>query len=72
MSVIAGDADRLPNGNLLVTDSAIDFLSGSPTARIRDVDESDPASPRWVLTTLAPSFVYRATHWSRLPGMPAR
>ena len=72
VSVIAGDADRLPNGNLLVTDSAIDFLSGSPTARIRDVDESDPASPRWVLTTLAPSFVYRATHWSRLPGMPAR
>lgn len=71
VSPIAGDADRLPSGTMLVTDSALDLFGEAPHARLREVDEADPAAPRWLLTTPPPSFVYRARHYDRLPGMPA-
>ena len=69
MSIIAGDADRLPDGSILVTDSAID-LHVAPQAihaRVREVDE-DAAAPQWSFTTELGNFIYRCTASERLPG----
>ena len=69
MSIIAGDADRLPDGSVLVTDSAID-LHVSPQAiyaRVREVDE-DAADPQWSFTTELGNFIYRCIASDRLPG----
>ena len=72
MSLIAGDADRLENGNVLVLDSALPNEPGQPFSlnihsRLREVD---PATNTWVwtLTTAPNRFVYRATAIDRLPG----
>jgi hypothetical protein len=67
---VAGDADRLPDGSLLVTDSSIGFLAGKTGshARIREIDEATSATPRWTLTTDLGAFIYRCTSSSRLPG----
>jgi hypothetical protein len=71
-AVFAGDADRLPNGNLLVTDSSIGLFAGNLHARVRQIDEADSAVPLWSITTEIGTFVYRTTAWDRLPGVPAR
>jgi hypothetical protein len=70
MSPIAGDADRLPNGRILVTDSTIDFSTDFATsrARLREIDEATSATPHWSLTTELGAFVYRALAVDRLPG----
>jgi hypothetical protein len=70
MAPIAGDADRLPDGSILVTDSAIDLGLGvgSVYARIREIDERASATPQWTLTTELGTFVYRCTATERLPG----
>lgn len=69
LSIIAGDADRLPDGSILVTDSAID-LHVSPQsiyARVREVDE-DSADTQWSFTTDLGNFIYRCIASNRLPG----
>jgi len=68
MAPIAGDADRLADGTILVTDSSIDFGVGASYARIRKVDEARPADPQWSLTSAVGTFVYRCVVAPRLPG----
>ncbi len=70
ISIIAGDADRLPDGSILVTDSSIDLELGPQAiySRIREIDERTSATPQWSLTTAPGSFIYRCTAPDRLPG----
>jgi len=63
----AGDANGLPDGTLLITDSSIDFAVGTSYARIRKVDEA-LAEPLWSLTTEVGTFVYRCVVVPLLPG----
>jgi hypothetical protein len=71
-AVFAGDADRLPNGNILVTDSSIGLLDGMLHARIREVNEASSATPVWSITTDLDRFIYRGLPIDRLPGEPTR
>jgi len=71
VSAIAGDADRLADGTILVTDSAIDQGDGDIAARIRQIDEADSATPRWAVTTGIGQLVYRASQVDRFVGQPA-
>jgi hypothetical protein len=70
MSIIAGDADRLPDGSVLVTDSAIDLHLGPQAiyARVRELDEDAADVTQWSFTTALGSFIYRCTATERLPG----
>lgn len=70
MTIIAGDADRLPDGSILVTDSAIDLHVGPQAihARVREVDERSSSEPQWSFTTALGNFIYRCTFSERLPG----
>jgi Arylsulfotransferase (ASST) len=70
LSIIAGDADRLPDGSILVTDSSIDLHLGPQAlyARVREIDEDTSSEPQWSFTTALGSFIYRCTAQSRLPG----
>jgi hypothetical protein len=68
MAPIGGDADRLDDGSLLITDSSRDMYLGQMHAQIRKIDEDAPASPTWTLTTEQLSFVYRTSQVARLPG----
>jgi len=70
LSIIAGDADRLPDGSVLVTDSSIDLHLGPQAihARVREVDERSSSEPQWSFTTALGSFIYRCTASERLPG----
>jgi hypothetical protein len=70
MVLLAGDADRLENGDVNVLDSFIPLIPGmfQPTfARIREVD---PKTQAWVWSVDLPDgrFSYRCTHSPRLPG----
>lgn len=67
-AVFAGDVDRLPGGNLLVTDSSIGLLDGMLHARIREIDEASSATPVWSITTEHDRFIYRGLPLDRLPG----
>ncbi len=72
MVLLAGDADRLDNGDVNVLDSFIPLIPGvfQPTyARIREVD---PKTNLWVWSVDLPDgrFAYRCTHSPRLPGEP--
>src|SRR5688572_10337726 len=71
-AVFAGDADRLPNDKILVTDSSIGLLTGMLHARIREIDEASSATPVWSITTEIGTFIYRSTAWDRLPGQLPR
>lgn len=68
MAPIAGDADRLPDGSLLITDSSIDLNIGEIHARVREIDERAPEVPQWSFTTEIGSFIYRGVASARLPG----
>lgn len=68
MAPIAGDADRLPDGSILVTDSSIDMAIGMIYARVREIDEDDAANPQWSFTTEIGTFIYRCVASMRLPG----
>jgi hypothetical protein len=73
LSPVAGDADRTPNGNTLVLDSALQpdpavYDLGKNYSRLVEVSSEGEASPIWSLTTNSGSFVYRATVIDRLPG----
>ncbi len=66
----AGNADRLPGGRILVTDSSITGMNGF-WARLRELDESASPMLRWSLRTPDQSFAYRATAHDRLVGRAA-
>jgi hypothetical protein len=70
LSIIAGDADRLPDDSILVTDSAIDLHLGPQAiyARVREIDEPTSDTPQWSFTTELGSFIYRCTATPLLPG----
>jgi hypothetical protein len=70
LSIIAGDADRLPDDSILVTDSAINLHLGPQAlyARVREIDEPTSSTPQWSFTTALGSFIYRCTATERLPG----
>lgn len=67
---IAGDADRLPDGSILVTDSSIGLGMGPQAiyARVREIDERTSDTPQWSFTTELGTFVYRCIATERLPG----
>jgi hypothetical protein len=72
-SLVAGDADRLPNGNIQVVDGTLPFDADQffPTqSRIREVD---PETGDWMWWLDGPDFqfIYRATATDRLPGESA-
>jgi len=67
---VAGDADRLPGGHLLVLDSSIVTPEGI-YARLRELDETASPNRLWSIVTPLNTFAYRATAHDRLPGMPA-
>ena len=72
-SLVAGDADRLPNGNVQVVDATLPFDVDQffPTqSRIREVD---PETGDWMWWLDGPDFqfIYRATATDRLPGESA-
>jgi hypothetical protein len=73
MSLIAGDADRLANGRILVLDSSLPVDPLQPFtfeiySRLREVD---PATNEWLWTlrTEDNRFVYRSVAIERLPGI---
>lgn len=72
MSALASDADRLPNGHILVLDSVmLTDINGTPTAphsRLRELDEQRSPMEIWSIRTPAEKFAYRATAWQRLVG----
>ncbi|MEM9452839.1 MAG: aryl-sulfate sulfotransferase [Myxococcota bacterium] len=70
MAPIAGDADRLPDGSILVTDSSIDMDDGFDVsyARVREIDERTSGTPQWSFTTELGTFIYRSTPTDLLPG----
>jgi len=78
VSPVAGDADRMPGGHLLVLDSTIvtSMDPDDPTqieieTRLREVDESASPTRIWSIVTTTNQFAYRATAHARLPGMTA-
>jgi hypothetical protein len=69
-SMVAGDADTLPNGNVQIVDATLEFSSEQffPTeSRIREVD---PESGEWTWVLKGPDFhfIFRAMAIDRLPG----
>ncbi len=72
---IAGDADRMPGGHLLVLDSSIvDNVTkenplGDIHSRLREVDPEGSPTRVWSIITPKNQFAYRATAHDRLPGM---
>ncbi|NVB37512.1 aryl-sulfate sulfotransferase [Pseudenhygromyxa sp. WMMC2535] len=73
VSTIAGDADRMPTGRIMVTDSAMHeepgvFEPAINWSRIRELDEDAGGEALWTLRTEPGSFVYRATTTDMLPG----
>ena len=70
-SAIAGDADLLPGGHLLVLDST--WVDGFvQRARLRELDPIASPQRLWTLLTAPSGFVYRATAHDRLVGRAAR
>lgn len=66
----AGNADRLPGGRVLVTDSSITDMTGI-SARLRELDPVAAPMLTWSLRTPAQTFAYRGTAHDRLVGEPA-
>ena len=66
----AGNADRLPGGRVLATDSSI-LGPGGIWAQLRELDESASPMLQWSLRTPDQTFAYRATAHDRLIGQPA-
>lgn len=69
LAPIAGDADRLDDGSLLITDSSIGMVDEMIYARVRKVDEADSLEPLWSFTTTVGTFIYRCVASAKLPGM---
>ncbi len=75
MSALAGDADRLPNGHILVLDSVIfsdkDGNPSEPHSRLRELNPGRSPMEVWSIHSPAEKFAYRASAWQRLPGEAA-
>ena len=71
VSVFAGDADLLPSGRFIVTDSSILDEDNAMWARIREIDPDAMPMTKWALTTPRGNFMYRATAHDRLVGCAA-
>lgn len=67
---IAGNADTLPGGRILVTDSSIFSVNGV-TAQLRELDPLASPMLQWSLKTPDMSFAYRGTAHDRLIGQTA-
>lgn len=74
VGILAGDADRLDNGNILVLDSAIPLVPGTFQPSFGRLREVDPKGNRWVWSMDLPNgrVAYRCIHSPRLPGERAR
>lgn len=70
VSTFAGNADRLPGGRILVTDSSI-TTADNLYARLRELDDAATPQVQWTLTTPDTSFAYRGTAHERLVGQSA-
>ncbi len=66
----AGNADRLPGGRILVTDSSITGMNGF-WARLRELDADASPMLQWSLRTPDQTFAYRGTAHARLIGQVA-
>lgn len=66
----AGNADRLPGGRILVTDSSITGDVGV-WARLRELDPSASPMLQWSLRTPNQRFAYRGSAHDRLVGQAA-
>jgi hypothetical protein len=69
MAPIAGDANRLDDGSIMVTDSSIGLADGRGYARLRQVTERSDTR-QWTLSTEIGTFAYRSVVSPRLPGWP--
>ncbi len=67
---IAGDVDRLENGDIQVLDSMITLLPNTFQVSYARLREVDPATNKWVWKIDLPDgrFAYRCIHTHRLPG----
>ncbi|MCC6216146.1 MAG: aryl-sulfate sulfotransferase [Polyangiaceae bacterium] len=73
VSPVAGDANRLPSGHYLVTDSyVVTSLQslGDASAAVREVDPATGDEP-WRLVLPKNRFIYRCSPVDRLPGEPS-
>jgi hypothetical protein len=67
VSVVAGDADPLPGGHVLILDTGVG--PDNPTqGRLREVEHTVQAADVQTLWPPPNTFVYRATAHERLPG----
>lgn len=71
LSTIAGDANRMQSGNVLVLDSAMPLPGGGFRiySRMREVNPDTHESP-FTLRTVDDRFMFRAIPSARLPGEP--
>ena len=67
---IAGDADRLSTGDILVLHSAVPVDAGQPLPMFSDLQEIDSASGEQIWGLAGPEgyLIYRCIADSRLPG----
>ncbi|MEM6995325.1 MAG: aryl-sulfate sulfotransferase [Myxococcota bacterium] len=69
VSAIAGDANRLADDSILITDSALENGDGVLRGRLRKVDEASSAVPQWSLESSLGQLIYRAVSVDRLAGV---
>jgi hypothetical protein len=70
VATFAGNADRLPGGRVLATDSSLLGMGGL-YAQLRELDETTTPNLQWSLRVPGGSFVYRGTAHDRLVGQTA-
>jgi len=69
-ATFTGNADRLPGGRILVTDSSLLGDAGF-WAQLRELDEAASPMLQWSLRTPDATFVYRGSAHDRMIGQPA-
>ena len=70
-SPLAGDADRMSNGNILRLDSTYTVDGSIPVSRLHELDPSQTPNTVWSLTVPPQRFVYRALPVTRWVGEPS-
>ena len=70
LSPAMGDADLMPNGNILVTDSFLGIEDGSEGlhSRIREIDRTRSPETQWTFTTPLGRVAYRGVPVDRWVG----
>ena len=69
-ATFTGNADRLPGGHILVTDSSLVGMSGF-WAQLRELDDAASPMLQWSLRSPDGSYIYRGSAHDRLIGQPA-